>query len=240
MQKKDKNSCENQTNRIKTIRYIRYSFEKTLRERQEYTFFGDIYVYVKDPMPENIDLAAVLGEVENTVPLQLAKEIDMIYVGRFEELAERELQALYKDGALYLTNLQHSEEQMIENIIHELAHAIEEAYGTDIYMDGAIEKEFLGKRKRLFDILKAEGYELPLEPFMNSEYSSEFDNFLYKEIGYPSLTALTMGLFLSPYAATSLREYFANGFEGYYTDDPRYLQKVSPQLFIKIDNIARI
>ncbi len=114
MSKKVKKLCENQTNRIKTIRYIRYSFEKALRERQEYTFFGDIYVYVKDPIPESIDLAAVLGEVESTIPHQLAKEIDTIYVGRFEELAERELQALYKDGALYLTNLQHSEEQMIK------------------------------------------------------------------------------------------------------------------------------
>jgi len=197
-------------------------------------------VYVKDPMPKNINLTAVLEEIESIIPHQLAKEIDTIYVGRFEELAERELQALYKDGALYLTNLQRSEEQMVENIIHELAHAIEEAYGADIYMDGSIEREFIGKRKRLFDILNAEGYDLPLDPFMNSEYSSEFDNFLYKEIGYPTLTVMTMGLFLSPYAATSLREYFANGFEGYYTEEARYLQKVSPQLFTKIDNIARI
>ena len=39
----------------------------------------------------------------------------------------------------------------------------------------------------------------------------EFDNFLYKKIGYDKLSLLTSGLFLSPYSITTIREYFASG-----------------------------
>ena len=51
---------------------------------------------------------------------------------------------------------------------------------------------------------------------MNPNYVLEFDEFLYKTVGYDLLRDLTVELFVSPYAATSLREYFANGFEHYF------------------------
>ena len=41
----------------------------------------------------------------------------------------------------------------------------------------------------------------------------KIDDFLYKDVGYALLNNLVMGLFPSAYAATSLREYFARGFE---------------------------
>jgi hypothetical protein len=37
-----------------------------------------------------------------------------------------------------------------------------------------------------------------------------------------------MGLFITPYAATSLREYFATGYVEYLMGDRSYMQKVSP------------
>ena len=46
-----------------------------------------------------------------------------------------------------------------------------------------------------------------------------------------------MGLFVSPYAATSLQEYFANGVENYFLDDRDYLRKISPVLTEKIIRI---
>ena len=73
--------------------------------------------------------------------------------------------------------------------------------------------------------------------FYDPEYSAELDLYLYKEIGYENLASLTNGLFNSPYAATSIREYFANGFEEYFLGRREYLPKVSPQLFIKIEKI---
>jgi hypothetical protein len=66
------------------------------------------------------------------------------------------------------------------------------------------------------------------------EYDSKLDLFLYKEIGYGNLCSMTMGLFVSPYGATSLREYFANGFEEFFSGDREYLKRISPELFNKL------
>ena len=46
-----------------------------------------------------------------------------------------------------------------------------------------------------------------------------------------------MGLFVSPYAPTSLREYFATGFEEYYIGDRNYLRKISPNLYTQISKL---
>ena len=70
-----------------------------------------------------------------------------------------------------------------------------------------------------------------------TEYNKKFDNFLANEVGYPTLLSLTMGLFVSPYAATSIQEYFANGFEKYFLDNPRMVRDISPVLYGKIEEI---
>jgi hypothetical protein len=47
-----------------------------------------------------------------------------------------------------------------------------------------------------------------------------------------------MGLFLSPYGATSLREYFSNAFEGYFLNDEKeYVKKISPAVYNKLDKL---
>jgi hypothetical protein len=46
------------------------------------------------------------------------------------------------------------------------------------------------------------------------------------------LTSLTNEIFYSPYAATSLREYYANGFEAYFHKrDLAFLKNISPALY---------
>ena len=127
---------------------------------------------------------------------------------------------------------------MIDDIIHEMAHAAEELYLDLIYGDGLIEQEFKGKRIRLYYLLNEEGFDIDLKTFEEISYSYDFDNLLYKEIGYPILATLTSGLFVSPYGATSIREYFANGFEEFFLGDRGYLKRISPQLFTKIMEIT--
>ena len=95
-------------------------------------------------------------------------------------------------------------------------------------------REFLGKRQRLFHILRAEGYDVQPKDFMETDYSQEFDMFLFKEIGYPALTQLTMGLFLTPYGVTSLSEYFAESFEYFFVRDPQCVKKITPSCYTKI------
>ena len=67
--------------------------------------------------------------------------------------------------------------------------------------------------------------------FLDSEFDQEMDDFLYKEIGYDNLNYLINGLFLNPYAVTSIREYFASGLEKYFLDGTKreQLRRFSPE-----------
>ena len=65
--------------------------------------------------------------------------------------------------------------------------------------------------------------------------------FLYKEVGYEKLQNLINGLFLSPYAATSMREYFANAFEHIYAfGESKMVSKISPVVYKKILNLEEM
>ena len=80
------------------------------------------------------------------------------------------------------------------------------------------------------------GYKIPLSVFMDPEYNQELDLFLYEKIGYDKLSTIAAGVFIDPYAITSLREYFATGFTEFYLhpDNHGFLKKVSPQLYKKL------
>ena len=149
---------------------------------------------------------------------------------------------MFKDGAVYVTNAQTNNDDMIDDIVHEIAHSVETLFRPQLYLDAAIKKEFLGKRKRMLDILEQEGYNIGAHDFLASSFSLEFDQFLFSEVGYPALTMLVMGLFVSPYGSTSLDEYFANGFEKYLMnyDNRKYIQKISPALHGKIEQIIEV
>ena len=75
---------------------------------------------------------------------------------------------------------------------------------------------------------------------MNPEYDDELDAYFSDVLGYPKMTVIAQGIFYSPYGATSLREYFANGFEAYFYHKDFYLKKVSPVLFDKLDGFAEV
>ena len=129
---------------------------------------------------------------------------------------------------------------MIDDLVHEIAHAAEKTFSMYIYENGMIEEEFLGKRNRLHSILDANNIDKlpPKEVFYTTEYSWVLDKFFFQEIGYPLLANLAMGLFVSPYGATSLSEYFSNGFEEYFIGDRRYLKDLSPVLYNIINEIS--
>jgi len=214
--------------------YITETSQRTLLAHKEYTFYGDILVLVKDSLPEEISLKECLSKIEKIIPRHLIYGLDSIFIGQFPEFAERKINAFYRDGAIYVTNEQDSDDDLIDDIIHEIAHLVESNYGSLIYQDQKVAREFLGKRQRLFYILKAEGFDVQPKDFMETEYSEQFDMFLFQEIGYPLLTQLTMGLFLTPYGVTSLREYFAESFEYYFLRERTYVQKITPSCYLKI------
>jgi len=216
-------------------KYIEHSAKEAIKENKEKLLFNRTVVHIQDALPKEFNLSYVLEYIENKIPEHLAHLIDAIYIGDFPFLKERDINALYEDGAIYTTNEQSNEEDMIDDIVHEIAHSAEQLAGAEIYADRDVEEEFLGKRKRLYHILRTEGYNIPESMTMEFDYNKEFDEILYKIIGYDKLVFLTMGLFASPYGATSLREYFANGFESYFIGDRDNLKKISPKLYNKLE-----
>jgi|10_taG_2_1085330.scaffolds.fasta_scaffold00823_8 hypothetical protein len=221
------------------MNYISESAEQAKKNSREKYIYGNKLVYIKDQLPFGFDLEYVLSTIESLIPTSLFENIDSIYVGSFKDFENGDLpfNAKYKDNAIYVTNHQDNENDMLDDIIHEVAHAAEERYGDQIYSDFAIESEFKGKRKTLYHRLDQAGLEPSASRFDEVEYDKYFDHYVYNVVGYPKLSTLTTGLFYSPYSTTSLREYFANGFENYFLRDRTYLKKISPALYNKINDL---
>ena len=197
-------------------------------------YLNDIPVWTEDPLPDSIDLRQILLDVAKRLPKIYLKYIQAVRIGIFEEMLERELNALYKDGVLYVSNMQDNNTDMLDDIIHEIAHAVEEHNHDLVYGDEGVFLEFLGKRKRLYELLKSEGYDVTIEQFLTTTYDYDFDMFLFQDIGYPVLETLTLGLFVSPYSVTSINEYFAVGFENFYMGEANYIKKICPILSEKL------
>lgn len=215
-------------------KHIQRSAKKAQAQKKEYSLFNRIFVFLKDPLPEDVNLTEVLAEIEKKVPEAFLYGIDEILIGQFKELVQRNVEALFADGAIYVTNEQDNEEDMIDDLVHEIGHALEASKGLEIYGNSLLEREYLGKKKALLDMLQHEGIDIKQEWYTLVEYEEGFDLFLYETMGYPMLTSLTMGLFISPYGITSLREYFANAFEEYFSRDKESVKQVSPQVYKKI------
>ena len=213
---------------------IRDSLKKSKVQQREYYLFSRILVYIKDQLLPSVNMSLILGQIEKLLPPHLMEEIDGIFIGSFGENEERSLEAHYESGAIYITSDLPENGDYVENIVHETAHALEAQRGLEIYGDKRVEQESLGKRRRLAANLKSHGFEASHLDFEDPEYIPEFDSFLYKDVGYDNLRPMTSGLFSSPYGATSLREYFANGFEEYFLGNKRNLASTCPELYNKL------
>ena len=211
--------------------------QKQLQEMNSdfYTSLGT-HVYFKDQLDNsNIDIEDIIAQVESKIPSHLLNEFEVIVIGHFDEFEERDITAFYKDGILHISNSQEDDADLVQDVVHEIAHSLESPYGYEIYGDQNIKDEFLRKRKILHDKLWALGYKAPLEWFMNSEYDEEFDNYLRETVGRDKLRMICTGLFINAYAPISLREYFATGFTDFYMyPNHNFLQKISPALTKKL------
>ncbi len=83
-------------------------------------------------------------------------------------------------------------------------------------------------------------YDVPADFTINMDYDREIDMFLYETVGYDVLNQLVTNIFVSGYAATSLSEYFARGFEEYFVGDKDSLRKLSPVLYKIVDELVHL
>ena len=213
----------------KIISYIK-SKKKKLFENK----IGSFQVFIQDPLPENVNINIVFEDIESRLPEHFLRLVDVIYVGDFSFFKERNINAVYLDGALYISNEQDDNDDMKDDIVHEFAHALEEKYNDFLYDDEEIKNEYFGKLKKLKNYLSYEGYDIRGINFFNTKYNQEFDEFLSNNIGYEKLQGLAKDLFLAPYSISSLREYFARAFEEFFLGDKLYLKSICPYLYKKL------
>jgi len=223
-------------NRERIEKIISESLKRQASQQKEFYIF-DKLLYLQEPFLGEINIQLVIEFIERSIPSHLFDEVDTVMIGTFDFLEERELEAIYKDGAIYVSSRISTDRDLLENLIHETSHSLEASLGHFIYGDFKLAREFVAKRTTLERTLIANGHNTGGLNFEEGEYDEEFDAYLYKEIGYPVLRELTTGLFHTPYAVTSLREYWASGFEDYFLNSREDLKDVSPQLFIKIEGV---
>ena len=221
----------------KTLEYLKNSYNKSYHNPVGEISLAGLRVYVKEPIPEGIDIRSCLSYVFDNMPRQLYSNVQGIQIGQFPFLRKRQAEAVYKDGIIYLSNDQQSEMDIISDVIHEISHAFEEQHSRELYEDKTIENEFLSKRETLYQLLNFHNlvtYPVKRESFYNLNYDMTFDNYLHQIVGYDKLGTLTVGLFISPYGATCIREYYGNAFENFFTNDIFIVKKYSPSIYNKL------
>lgn len=217
--------------------------QKMLEEKNNFYSPNGIHVYTKDGlMNDLVDLELVVSKLEAILPDHIRDGIEMVIVGQFDEFAERDINAFYKDGALYVSNYQTDNDDLLDDLVHETAHSVEEQYGMEIYGDQEVKDEFLRKRIHLYNMLWNMGFQPSQADFLEVEYDQDFDEYLLHTVGYDKLSEVLKGIMVSPYSATSLREYFATGFTDFYLhpDSHNYLKKTSPELYRKLVMLHRL
>ena len=216
------------------MEYILETSNKSKKENKDYKIHGKRFVFMQ-PFLNGINLEFIKKKIENELPEYFLDNVDAFYVGYVEEFFKdgREYNAMYKDGVIYLSPDQDDEIDLLDDITHEIAHAVEKSNEDFIYGDGRLEREFIAKRKHLYYRLEDKDHGYGIEDYSKPEYDYEFDQHLYKNIGYDKLRGVSAELFYSPYAITALREYWANGFENYLLRSRGKLKEISPVLYSK-------
>lgn len=223
-----------------SIDYLRKSLQSS-SSVGEFTLAG-LLVIIKDPLPKNVNVRECLSLILERMPRNLFSNVKNIIIGRFDFLQQRNVQAIYKNNTIYITNEHDDNYDFMSDIIHEIAHAFEEKNSKYIYQDGRVKDEFLAKRQALYSKLLNDGTFLMIDKsyFMKSEFNLIFDQYLYGTIGYQKLSYITSDIFVSPYGATSLREYFANAFENFFINDMVLVHKYAPTVYEKLLNFMEM
>jgi len=215
----------------KIANYVKANNKKLFEQK-----IKSFHVFLKDAPPENIDIDYVFSRVEYLLPDSILNLVDVVYVGEFDIFKKRKINASYADGALYVLNQQDNNLDMIDDIIHEMAHAVEDHYNDFLYDDEKIKEEYFAKLKKLKSYLAFEGYDIRNNNFFNEKYNADFDSFLYNDVGYDKLSGFIKNIFINPYSCTSLREYFSTGFEKYFLSNNHDLLKtMCPYVYKKVN-----
>jgi len=205
--------------------------------------YSSILVKIVDPPSENIDIEEAISAIEEAIPYDLISGyVEEIIFGNFDFFKEKNFNAFYdkENKIIYIrSEAQSSQRDLLDDLIHELSHAIEKKFNMDIYSDGFLKAEFIKKRLKLFYSLIIDyGSEITADKFLMTSYDEELDSFFYKAVGYEKMKSYIGDIFPSTYAPTSISEYWAEGFEKYVLGDHDALRRC-PRLYNKIDTLFK-
>jgi len=214
-----------------------YIKRQNTKLKTEFVIFGSVKVFLIDKIVNDVNYMSVLKKVESIIPEHFLYNVDAIYIIDHADFYERGINAMYKDGAIYITNSQRDESDLLDDLLHEIAHATESIFQKHIYSDFKIRNEFSSKCVKMMQIMKSRGIDTCSHDCINYEYNPDFDEFLYRDVGYTTFAPMTMGIFIRPYAFLSLSEYYATAFERFYMGKSELVKKISPEVYKKLVSI---
>lgn len=174
---------------------------------------------------DGFNIKDILEKLEQSIPERFFDGIEKIIIGNFRNSDSN--RSFYENGVIYVSV--NNQEDVLRDICHELSHFLFDKY--TIFEDVLISEEFMGKRRRLFDILLYSGYNPSKDLFARSDYNKEMDEYLHQTVGYGKLTPHITGLFPDPYSVTSLEEYVSTCFEFFFIKDREYIKKICPATY---------
>ena len=71
-------------------------------------------VFIKDPLTNpNISVKKVLKSIDEKIPKHLLGNVDAIYIGDFDFFKDRNIQAMYENSSIFVTNKQDDEGDLL-------------------------------------------------------------------------------------------------------------------------------
>lgn len=215
-------------------------------EKNQYKklLYNQIEVEIVHPTSKYVDVNKVLKKIEDMIPYNLfSGHVKKVIFGNFDFFKKRDFNAYYDENnkLIYIRSEQQDDNiDLLDDIAHEISHAVEQKYHKQIYDDGRIKAEFIKKRLKMFySIIIDYGQTIDSKKFLVTSFDEELDNFFYKVIGYEKMKKYISNTFPSAYAPTSLSEYWAEGFEKYILGHHKELSIMCPRLFNKIDSLFK-
>ena len=124
------------------------SFIKNKNKNKKHFSWNGVEIFIKDEIKnKEISLNRVLKSLSKKIPKDFLVNVDTMYIGEFDFLKDREVQAMYQNSSIFITNEQDDEEDLLDDIVHEISHSLEEVRSDLLYSDGRMEKEFIEREK---------------------------------------------------------------------------------------------
>jgi hypothetical protein len=214
--------------------------------KKEWYIYNKILIYIKNNLKLSINMNYVIEIIENIIPKHIFNNnIDTIFIGEFQELKNKNLDVIYKEKSIYISNTkQYTNESLIYCILLGVGYSLLYSQKDYLFKDNIIQIEFLKKRVQLSNILKyyVEKGILEYEKLISIDYYRMLESVVVHLLeSLPRdkniLNALNE-IYITNFGMFSIENYVIDGYvELLYTKDLSKFKRVYPELFLKLDKL---